>query len=96
MSHEKSFQHDLWELIKDIKFGMLTHRHSDGGLHAHPLTTQNQKLQGQNATASINSRTDIARATTDTTIQVSGGSDRFVATVKGPLSAPKLSTTRAR
>lgn len=31
----------LWELIKDIKFGMLAHRHADEGLHAHPLTTQN-------------------------------------------------------
>jgi uncharacterized protein involved in outer membrane biogenesis len=65
-------------------------------LNGATVTTQNQTLQGQNATASINSRTDIARATTDTTIQLAGGGDRFVATVKGPLSAPKLSTTRAR
>ncbi len=37
--------HDrLWELIKHIRFGMLTHRHADGGLHAHPLTTQNKEL----------------------------------------------------
>jgi general stress protein 26 len=45
MSHDKSFQHDLWELIKDIKFGMLTHRHTDGTLHSHPLTTQNRSLK---------------------------------------------------
>jgi len=45
MSHEKSFQHDLWELIKDIKFGMLTHKHADGSLHSHPLTTQNRSLK---------------------------------------------------
>lgn len=32
----------LWTLIKDIKFGMLTHRHSNGELHSHPLTTQNK------------------------------------------------------
>ncbi len=35
-------QHTLWTLIKDIKFGMLTHRHSDGELHSAPLTTQNK------------------------------------------------------
>lgn len=32
----------LWSLIKDIKFGMLTHRHTDGALHSAPLTTQNK------------------------------------------------------
>jgi len=60
------------------------------------VATQNQTIQGQNATASVTSRTDITQATTDTTIQIAGGGDRFVATVKGPLSAPALSTTRAR
>jgi general stress protein 26 len=41
--------HDnLWKLIKDIKFGMLTHRHSNGMLHAHPLTTQNRELDESN------------------------------------------------
>lgn len=34
----------LWNMIKDIRFGMLTHRHPDGSLHAHPLTTQNRSL----------------------------------------------------
>ena len=34
----------LWELIKDIRFGMLTHRHADGQLHSHPLTTQNKSM----------------------------------------------------
>ncbi|KAF1046844.1 pyridoxamine 5'-phosphate oxidase family protein [Xylophilus sp.] len=41
-------QHDvrgtLWKLIKDTRFGMLTHRHPEGILHAHPLTTQNTDL----------------------------------------------------
>lgn len=45
MNHDKSFHHDLWELIKDIRFAMLTHRHADGSLHAHPLTTQNRSLK---------------------------------------------------
>ena len=31
----------LWKLIKDTRFGMLTHRHGDGMLNSHPLTTQN-------------------------------------------------------
>ena len=35
----------LWELIKHMKFGMLTHRHANGSLHAHPLTTQNKSLE---------------------------------------------------
>ena len=33
----------LFDLIKDTRFGMLTHRHGDGQLHSHPLTTQNKK-----------------------------------------------------
>lgn len=35
----------LWELIKHTRFGMLTHRHADGSLHAHPLTTVNKSLE---------------------------------------------------
>jgi general stress protein 26 len=34
----------LWNLIKDTKFCMLSHRHGDGSLHAHPMTTQNREL----------------------------------------------------
>ena len=37
-------QEKLWDLIKDIKFGMLTHRHSSGMMHSCPLTTQNKKV----------------------------------------------------
>lgn len=36
-------QETFWSLIKDIKFGMFTHRHEDGMLHSAPLTTQNGK-----------------------------------------------------
>jgi general stress protein 26 len=35
----------LWELIRHMRFGMLTHRHANGSLHAHPLTTQNKSLE---------------------------------------------------
>jgi general stress protein 26 len=44
MSKDKSPRAHLWEMIKDIRFGMLTHRHPDGSLHSHPLTTQNKEL----------------------------------------------------
>ncbi len=33
----------LWELIKDIRFAMITHRHEDGSLHACPMTTANRE-----------------------------------------------------
>jgi len=48
MSKDKNPHDRLWEMIKDIRFGMLTHRHPEGGLHAHPLTTQNKGLGPQN------------------------------------------------
>lgn len=44
MSTTKTPQQTLWELIKDIRFGMFTHRHADGILHAHPLTTLNKSI----------------------------------------------------
>jgi hypothetical protein len=65
-------------------------------LNGATVTTENQTLQGDNATASITSHTNIVQGTTDTTIQVSGGSDRFVATIKGQLSAPALTMARAK
>lgn len=34
----------LWELIKDIKFGMLATHHADGTMHARPMTTQNSRV----------------------------------------------------
>ena len=44
MNNPTSDLQTLWGLIKDIKFGMLTHRHRDGSLQGHPLTTQNKSL----------------------------------------------------
>ena len=41
---QDSPQTTLWKLIKDIRFGMLTHRSATGQLHAHPLTTQNKDI----------------------------------------------------
>ena len=44
MSQLSATHETLWELIKDIKFGMFTHRHASGMLHSHPLTTVNKSL----------------------------------------------------
>jgi len=44
MQHDRPDHKNLWEMIKDIKFGMFTHRDAHGVLHAHPLTTQNQAV----------------------------------------------------
>jgi general stress protein 26 len=43
-SSSSDTQHTLWDLIKDTRFGMFTHRHGDGMLHSHPLTTQNKSM----------------------------------------------------
>jgi general stress protein 26 len=45
MKHDEPFQHSLWKLIKGNRYAMLTHRHPDGRLHSHPLTTQNRSLE---------------------------------------------------
>ena len=44
MNETKHNHEVLWNLIKDICFCMLSHRHGDGTLHSHPLTMQNKKL----------------------------------------------------
>jgi general stress protein 26 len=44
MKNASDDQATLWDLIKDTKFGMFTHRHADGMLHSHPLTTQNKSM----------------------------------------------------
>ena len=44
MQHDSPTHETLWDLIKDIKFGMFTHRSTGGMLHAHPLTTQNKSV----------------------------------------------------
>jgi general stress protein 26 len=42
MSDDAPARTQLWDLIKDIKFGMFTTRHVNGHLHSQPMTTQNQ------------------------------------------------------
>jgi general stress protein 26 len=77
----------LWELIKQMRFGMLTHRHASGMLHAHPLTTQNKSLEpdmmlyffvskktelGQRITADGNVNVSYSDPGKDTYVSISG------------------------
>jgi general stress protein 26 len=76
--HEK-----LWDLIKDIKFGMLTHRHSSGTMHSCPLTTQNKKIDESSVLYFFISRqSEMATALiTDANVNVSyahPGNDSYV------------------
>ena len=62
------------------------------------LTLHDQKLQGQNALARVNSRNSLTSATTDTEITLDTGrqgSVDYVMTVTGPLASPTM-TTRGR
>jgi general stress protein 26 len=44
MTQTKHDREVLWDLIHDTRFCMLSHRHADGSLHSHPLTTMNKDL----------------------------------------------------
>ena len=44
MNETRKSHEVLWDLIKETRFCMLSHRHADGSLHSHPLTTQNKAL----------------------------------------------------
>ncbi len=39
----------LWDMIKDIRFGMFTTKHGNGHLHARPMTTQNKSLDADDS-----------------------------------------------
>ena len=82
MSHHTD-EHTLWTLIKDIKFGMLTHRHADGHLHSTPLTTQNKADDEGTALYFFISRqseiaTCIARDSNVNVAYAHPGDDRYV------------------
>ena len=82
MSFDASFQKKLWEMIKDIRFAMLVHRHDDG-LHAHPLTTQSRSLDaGQPLYFFVSRKTEVGqRLRTDGRVCLTyadPGKDRYV------------------
>ena len=52
----------LWDLIKDTRFCMLSHRHADGSLHSHPLTTQNKALdEGSTLYFFVSRKTEVGQ-----------------------------------
>lgn len=52
----------LWDLIKDIKFGMFTHRHANGMMHSQPLTTLNKSMdEGDKLYFFVSRTSDVAR-----------------------------------
>ena len=76
-------EHTLWTLIKDIKFGMLTHHHTDGELHSAPLTTQNKADdEGTSLYFFISRKSEIASCiATNSSVNVAyahPGDDRYV------------------
>ena len=44
MNDNRNDRDVLWDLIKDTRVCMLSHRHADGSLHSHPLTTVNKEI----------------------------------------------------
>lgn len=83
MSTPVSDQKTLWKLIKDIKFGMLTHSHTNGELHSHPLTTQNKSDDdGSTLYFFVSRKSELAqRMTHDGNVNVSyahPGDDSYV------------------
>ena len=44
MNENRNEREVLWDLIKETRVCMLSHRHADGSLHSHPLTTVNKEL----------------------------------------------------
>lgn len=61
------------------------------------LSLQNQKVQGRNAVASIDSRTSLTAATTETTIALgtgTSGTADYVVKVTGPVSSPTMNIGR--
>ena len=62
MSEGKSDHQTLWDLIKDIKFGMFTHRHANGMMHSQPLTTQNKSMdEGNRLYFFVSRSSDVAK-----------------------------------
>jgi general stress protein 26 len=72
MTSSKDPHKRLWEMIKETRFAMLTHRHRDGTLHAHPLTTQNKSLDEDTLYFFVSRRTELGdRVRIDGTVNVS-------------------------
>ena len=100
MSSNKTDQETLWELIKDVKFAMLTHRHSDGSLQGHPLTTQNKSIdEGSVLYFFISEKSELSvRLREDSNVNASycdPGSDVYVS-IAGKASFSSNAATKER
>ena len=96
----KSDQETLWGLIKDVKFAMLTHRHRDGSLQGHPLTTQNKSIdEGSVLYFFISEKSGLAsRLREDSNVNVSyadPGADTYVS-IAGTASFSSSMATKER
>ena len=73
----------LWDLIKDIKFAMFTTRHSNGHLHARPMTTQNKRVDEDHSLWFFMSRSgepvaDIEAEPSVNVVYADAGKDSYV------------------
>ncbi|MDB5806032.1 MAG: ral stress protein [Betaproteobacteria bacterium] len=73
----------LWDLIKDIKFAMLTTSHANGHLHSRPVTTMNKSIDHDDTLWFFISRTsepalDTARAPQVNLAYAHPGKDSYV------------------
>lgn len=73
----------LWDMIRDIRFGMLTVRGSDGRLYSRPMTTQNRAADQGGVIWFFLSRTgqQVADVTASPEVNVTysdSASDRYV------------------
>jgi general stress protein 26 len=73
----------LWDLIKDIRFGMLTTTHPNGHLHSRPVTTQNKSIDEADSLWFFMSRTgeplrDMAREAEVNVAYAHPGKDAYV------------------
>ncbi len=73
----------LWDMIKDIRFAMFTTRHSNGHLHARPMTTQNKNIDEDSRLWFFMSRADgtvddIGHDSSVNVVYADPGKDRYV------------------
>lgn len=61
MNETKHDREVLWDLIKDTRFCMLSHRHADGSLHSHPLTTMNKELADGHLYFFVSRQTEVGQ-----------------------------------
>lgn len=75
-------QHRLVDLIKDIRFAMITTRAADGNLHSHPMTTQTRPDDEDHLWFFMSRSSDVLhdiRATPSVNISYAHpGKDRYV------------------